>query len=347
MKAAKTHKILKKVEDYINFLNPLSSNSKTVGEDEKRCIKRILKHNEIEWIDIQNPARKDLLELAGKYTFHPLHIEAFLTAGELERFEAEEKYVFVLLHSPGYDLKEDKINSYKVCIFAGKDYLITIHGDEPQALKKVFSECENNKDTREAFFKKSSGRLLYSVLDLFEKEISILLQSIIGELDYIEDLVFDVKISGIYKISQLRQKIVRLRRISHSFREIMQSIVASQNALIIKTNRYYRKISNNINKLWEILEETRETVDIYKDADFTVSTEKTNKILTVLTIVFTLSIPATLLGAFYGMNVKVPGGVGSKSWNFLGEFTTFYVILMYAVISAIIMLLFFKYKDWF
>ena len=38
------------------------------------------------------------------------------------------------------------------------------------------------------------------------------------------------------------------------------------------------------------------------------SQEKTNKILAVLTIVFTPSISATVIGTFYGMNINLPGG---------------------------------------
>ena len=56
-----------------------------------------------------------------------------------------------------------------------------------------------------------------------------------------------------------------------------------------------------------MLEEARETMEIYKDTDFMLSTEKTNKVLTVLTMIFTLTMPTTLTGTLYGMNVVLPG----------------------------------------
>ena len=58
----------------------------------------------------------------------------------------------------------------------------------------------------------------------------------------------------------------------------------------------------------EVLEESKETIEIFKDTDFMLSTEKSNKILAVLTILFTLSIPVTVVAAIYGMNVNLPGG---------------------------------------
>ena len=65
---------------------------------------------------------------------------------------------------------------------------------------------------------------------------------------------------------------------------------------------------DHLDKVIDALEESRETMEIYKDTDFMLSTEKTNRVLAVLTIVFTLAIPATVIGTFYGMNVSLPRG---------------------------------------
>lgn len=71
------------------------------------------------------------------------------------------------------------------------------------------------------------------------------------------------------------------------------------------------------------------------------STEKTNKILAVLTIIFTLSIPAALVGAFYGMNITLPGGIETGSWNFFGLYTTFIILISISIVPAIVMLWYF------
>jgi magnesium transporter len=59
------------------------------------------------------------------------------------------------------------------------------------------------------------------------------------------------------------------------------------------------------------------------------STEKTNKILAVLTIIFTLSIPAALVGAFYGMNITLPWGIETGSWNFFGLYATSIILFQF------------------
>lgn len=343
----KSENLFKRFEKYLNSLNPLSKNNKSTGENDKKTTSDSLDHDGNTWINIENPHRKDLAEFSEKYSFHSLHVEACLSTGELDRVETEEKYMFILLHSPRYDHNDKKIVSDQIGIFLGKDYIITVHNGLCKSLKEAFERCQEDKEFREGFFKKTTSRILFSILTLLEKDISTLLHLIIQELDEIEDLVFDIKISGVYRISQLRQKIIKLRLISLSLREISQTLASSQNSLTVKTTRYFKNVSNDFNKLCENLDEARETVEVYKDADFTVSTERTNKILTVLTIVFTLSIPATVVGAIYGMNILLPGGLDAGSWNFFGEYTTFYVLMVISAISVALMLVYFKYKNWF
>ena len=160
--------------------------------------------------------------------------------------------------------------------------------------------------------------------------------------------MFDDKVSGVYKVGQLRRKIISLRRIIGPLRSLLEDIEERINRFA-RSNLtvYFVDIAHRVDKAWETLEEARETVDIYKDADFIASTEKTNRILAVLTLIFTLSIPATVIGSFYGMNILLPGGLEGGSLTFLGKYTTFILILAAAALPVFLMLTFFRKKGWF
>jgi len=86
-------------------------------------------------------------------------------------------------------------------------------------------------------------------------------------------------------------------------------------------------------------------MEIYKDTDFVLSTDKTNKVLAILTIIFTLAIPSTVIGTFYGMNVNLPGGTGDNLM-FLGPFTAFIIIIIASALPAILMFTYFKKLGW-
>ena len=72
---------------------------------------------------------------------------------------------------------------------------------------------------------------------------------------------------------------------------------------------------------------------------------KQTKCVAVLTMIFTLAIPSTVIGTFYGMNVNLPGGIGDNLM-ILGPFTTFVVIILASVIPAIVMFMYFKKLGW-
>lgn len=341
-------KMASTIGSIVDAINPLTKSEKPKEEKEVKNIIRSQKHNNITWTDIENPSRKELTEVGETYSFNTFHLRACLSKGQVTRVEFEEKYIFIVLNIPRSISSDNSITTSQVCIFLGKDYLITVHFGKPESLRSLFSACMESKEEKEALFKKSSGYVLHGILEVFVKEINGILQSTNQELDQIEDIVFDVKKSATYRISALRQKIIRLRRIIGPMRTITQDLSAAKPSSIGDgMGRYFKNLSNTLNKLWDTLEEVRETAEIYKDTDFTVSSERTNKILAVLTVIFTLTIPLTIIGTFYGMNIFLPGGIEAGAWSFWGEFTTFIVIVGVSIFSVLGMLWFFKYKDWF
>jgi len=330
----------------LNALDPFSNNESSTHKEVKRNNLIHQEHNNLQWVDIKNPNRKELTEHLAAYQFHPLHLDACILRGQLDRVETEEKYLFILIHPPYFKKESGRIVASKVCLFIGKNYVITIHESSP-ALSELFDLCANDEYERELLFKKSSSFLGYSILKALFKNTASYRKEVLEELDAIDDLVFDIRVSGAHKISQLRQKIVKLKRITGSFKRILQELAIDKSPQTLDMTRYYKNLTNEANNLWDTLEEATDTIEIYKDADITVSTEKTNQILTLLTLVFTLTIPTTILGTFYGMNILLPGGIESGSWFFLGPYTTFYIIGGISIVTITAMLWYFKSKNWF
>ena len=52
------------------------------------------------WIDLQNPDRKDVEELATKYHFNALNVEDCMTKFELPKLDSYDDHVFLILHFP-------------------------------------------------------------------------------------------------------------------------------------------------------------------------------------------------------------------------------------------------------
>ena len=335
---------------YLDFFGSAKSIKTPNALDNSSGIIQTLKHKKITWVDIKNPSRKEISLLAEQYPFHPLHLEDCISRSQFPKIERnlEDKYLFLLLNFPVLNKADGKISISQICFFLGKNYLVTTHESGSEAVNNIFEACKENPKQREAYIDSSAAYLLYILVDRLITDLSILMQIILQEVDRTEDTVFDDRVSGVYEVGQLRQKIVSLRRMIHPLAGLMKNLSSKGNNFGLQhLSVYFEDIINRVEKIWETLEIARETVEIYKDADFIFSTEKTNRILAVLTIVFTLAIPATVIGTFYGMNISLPGGIQAGSWTFWGEFTTFIILLIVSIMPALLMSWYFRRRNWF
>jgi magnesium transporter len=303
-------------------------------------------NNGLTWMDLKRPTPADMNALGQKYPFQKLNLEDCLSKIQIPKIDKYKDHIFVILHFPTPDKEKGYLFS-QLAMFIGKDYLVSIHQGDLCPLEDLFSACKKDEGQRQMIMNKSSGYLLYKIIDSMVDHLLHILMKLVGNIDDVEDSVFDERISIPRQLSLLRREITTLRRIVIPLRRIVLELAKDVQRF---TNEdlapYFRDVQDHIEKVYETLEEARETVEIYKDTDFMLSTEKTNKILAVLTIIFTLSIPATVIGTFYGMNVKIPGGIITGPWEQFGPYTTLIFILALSSASALIMILFFRRLGW-
>ncbi|MDB5184984.1 MAG: magnesium transporter [Candidatus Saccharibacteria bacterium] len=306
------------------------------------------KHDNVEWVDLENPDAELLKQLEQEYHLHPVHLQESLQKVQHIQVEHEENYLFLVLHAPIADALTGKITITQIGMFLGRDFLITIRSGACPSVTDLFGRSQQHQPTAKQCFKRGSSYLLFMVIDVLLDGISAMTDEVVGELDDLEDLVFDNNKSDAERIGKVRQKIVRLRRVIGPKRIVLQDLAERIDSFSGQAmSKHYSNNTKTVHKLWEEIEEAKETVEIFKDADFTTSTEQTNKILTVLTLVFTFTIPVTVVASLYGTNVLLPGGLEAGNWAFLGRYTTFIVLLVVSAVLATAMYIYFKSKKWF
>jgi len=300
------------------------------------------------WIAIQRPTREKMKILEESYLFHELNIEDCLSKIQIPKIDRYEDHIFVILHFPSVDKNERIPRTTHLAIFAGYDYLVTVQQGELKPLTEMFQLCKINEKQRESFMGTSSGYLLHSIIDLLVDDLLHFLMKLKGNLDDIEDVVFDDKHAAPKEISLLRREITTLRRVVIPLKRIVMDLSKDiQKFSEEDLTLYFDDVKDHIDKVIEVLDESKETIEIFKDTDFMLSTEKSNKILAVLTILFTLSIPATVVAAIYGMNVNLPGGIETGPATFFGPFTSFTLLVIAAILPSVIMIWYFKRQGWF
>lgn len=306
-----------------------------------------LTYGGVTWVDVHDPDEATLEDLRHKYGLHPIHLQESTQPIQHNQVERGRGYLFFVLHCPIYHAASGKIAFGQLGIFLGKDYVVTMHNKEDASLTSFYRASENPEVGKKCF-ERGAAYLLYLIIGNLLEELSAMTYRVVNELDDLEDAVFDDHGSDAEEIGKVRQKIVRLMRIIGPKRTILSDLAEQIEPFAgADVAKYYSNNLKTVNKLWEVIDEAKETVEIYKDADFTISSEQTNRILMVLTLIFTFTIPVTVLGALYGTNVLIPGGLEAGSWTFFGPYTTFILLVGSSVLVAVSMYVYFKKKKWF
>ena len=281
------------------------------------------------------------------FPFHELNLEDCLSKIQIPKLDSYDDHVFVILNFPSIDREKGLPHATQLSIFAGYDYLVTVQQGGLQPLTEAFELCKIDSKYRESFMGNSAGYLMHSIIDLLVYDLLHILMKIQGNLDDIEDVVFDEQSAVAKEISLLRREITTLRRLVFPMkRTILELSKEIQRLSEEDLTPYFDDVRDHIDKVIEVLDESKETIEIFKDTDFMLSTEKSNKILAILTILFTLSIPASIVAAFYGMNVNLPGGIETGQPTFLGEYTSFIILILIALIPLAVMIFWFKRQGW-
>jgi magnesium transporter len=308
-------------------------------------------HNDnLLWVNIEKPTREKIDTIAKRFALHELNIEDSLSKNQLPKIDRYDDHIFIILQFPTTQKEKSFQRFSQLSLFVGRNFLITIHQGDLKPLVELFLSCKTDEHNKQNIMGNSAGYLLHTILDSLVDDLLHILMKIIGNIDDIEDAVFDDKIAVVKEIATLRREITTLRRVVLPLKRIMVEITSrdvkkfSSNAEEEDLISYFDDVNDHILKVIEALEEAKETIEIYKDSDFMLSTEKTNKILSFLTILFTLSIPLTVIGTFFGMNVRIPFSTNSS--NIITDYIPVTIILTVSIGLVILMIWLFKRLGW-
>jgi magnesium transporter len=299
------------------------------------------------WVNIEKPTRQEMDYLAQNYPFHPLDLDDCLSKVQLPKIDEYESYLFIILHFPVFDHRTRITRPSQVSIFLGKDFLVTVHNGDLKPFASLPGRCQQDEKVCEQYLGKDSGYLMYRIVDALVDYCVPMVNKTLSNLDEIEDKVFDDKVSASNDVAILRRDIAAQRRIIGPIKGVVTDLERkAQRYTQADLKVYFGDINDHLARLWSNLDECQESIEIYKDADFLMSQERTNRILALLTIVFTITIPATILGTFYGMNINLPGGLTPGVWTAWGTYTTFIVVLLISLLPGALMAWLFRRWRW-
>lgn len=300
---------------------------------------RTVTHAGLTWVDITHPGEAEIEWLRRHYPFHPLHLDDTLSKIQRPKIDDGDDYTFIVMHFPVYSKLVRVTTPSEVDIFVGADYLITVHSGTLKPIVRLFNNCLEDPKTRETIMGRSSGYLLYQVVDRLVDYCFPILNKIDQNIEKAEDEIFEDKVRRtIQDISIIRRDIIAFRRVIKPLIPVITRLERKQRPFLREDmEEYFGDISDHLSKIWDTLEDYKEVIEGLSDTLTSLTNNRINDIIKVLTIISVILLPLTLISGIYGMNVSLPGADHPFAFE---------IVLGSMIVVIISMLAFFRWRKW-
>ena len=275
----------------------------------------------LSWFYIEKPSATEVEWLAQQFHFHPLNIDDVLSRAQRPKIDEYDDHLFIVLHFPVFD-KENRITRpSEVDIFVGENYIVTVHcNSDLKPLAKFFRECQINEESQATYLGRSSGFLLYHVLDRLVNYCLPILGKVTDNVDNIEEVIFAKPVpQTVRQISLIRRDLVSFRRVIRPQISVIETLESEEYPFFKEEQEiYFGDIADHVRKIWDGLEDAKEVVEGLAETSNWLTSHRIQEVMQVLTIIMATLAPLTLLSGVYGMNIPLPGGVEPGSLLPLG-----------------------------
>lgn len=292
------------------------------------------------WVDINDPKKEDI-DYLRTLDFHPVVLSELLVPTLRPKVEEYDNYLYMVLHFPIYHPKEKTSKSMEIDFLITKYALITVRYGKIQPLLEFWKKCEIGEVP---YFRESAASLLYCMLQELNKFCFRQIDHISQKINDIEEKVFKTRDPRneeklVEEISVIRRDILDFRRTLRPQYSILESLRARGAEFFGHlAGPYFSDIIGDHMRVWELLENHKETIDSLREANDSLLSNKTNRIMKLITLFAVIVFPLTLFAAIFGMNTRHIPIVGMKH--------DFWIVIGLMILGTILMLIYFKRKKW-
>lgn len=292
----------------------------------------------VTWINIEGLHETELIAKLGKhYGIHPLVLEDVLHTEHRPKVEYYDDYLFVVLKMIYFDEESSTISTEQLSIILKGSTVITFQempGD-------IFSPVRNRIENSIGRIRNSGADYLaYSLMDALIDNYFITIDKLAEVIDDLEeDLVNDPTRKTLNYIYELKKEVLYLSRYVRPVREVVSILSREESPLIVNSTRlYFRDLYDHIIHVIDMVDIFRDLIADMLDTYLSLTSNRMNEIMKVLTVMASIFIPLTFLAGIYGMNFDM---MPELHW-----YWGYPLVLSVMVIVAFGMLFYFKRRNW-
>ncbi|WP_372949342.1 magnesium/cobalt transporter CorA [Mariniphaga sp.] len=291
------------------------------------------------WVNIYGLQDTELISKTGeRFSIHPLELEDILNTDQRPKVtESESNFTFFLKILQYYEDTE-RVAGDQISIVLSKNTLVTFQEKPAHYFEPV---RERIRSGRGRIRTSGADYLAYALIDTLVDGYIHTIERLGTVLEGMEvEVLQHSQKSTLEKIYRLKTNIGFLRKSIFPLKEIMLTLNKSDSNLIQKKTVSFLKDLNDLTtQSLEAVEIYHNMANDYLNIYHSNVANRTNEVMKVLTIFASIFIPLTFIAGVYGTN-----------FDYLPElhFRFSYFIMWGVMITiAVVMLFYFKRKNWF
>ena len=270
------------------------------------------------WIDIENPNKNDLEKITSQYHLNYYLIKDSLERGHLPKYEKTYKIDFFIFraYTSNVLLNIDEVGemSNKIAFFILEDTLLTIH--------RTHFNFLNIHEEKKIKIQELFLRIVGSMVETFSKPT----QDLSSKISHIEKTIFlkDYRKVLLEELYFIKSQSRILKKVLHITQNVVEQVSEKFNQFY-----QYQDIKDQLLNLLTINEESVENSNQLMTTYLSISDQKNNEVVRLLTIFSAFFLPLTFIAGVYGMNFDL---IPELSWKYGYLFS---LTLMFLVVILI------------
>jgi magnesium transporter len=287
------------------------------------------------WVHLVPRNEEELLKSLANYKIHPLTIEDIMNPQSRIKVEEFSHYTYIIFR--GLHFANNQINPKNFNFIMTKTTLITIALDHRNTISDIIQNWERNHKLLE----KGLEFIIHQIMDV---ETDHILPIVFRIEDQAENLEFQIynneRKLDISTIFIMRGNLQQIKKIINRHIEILDELDESNSPFIsLESNAFFRDVKDHSLRILETSETVKEMISSALEVHLTISSRKSNEIMTILTMMTAVMLPMSLIAGLYGMNFKhIP---------LLDKDYGFFLSIGFMFFVGIGMFTYFKIKKWF
>lgn len=292
------------------------------------------------WIDLAEPTSEEIESVVKEYSIDHMIAKELLSPSLKHRFEKREEYLYLILHFPAFKQTTTIEESQEVDFIIGKNFIITTHYEEVDALERFAKLLEVETILNKNISGSARDLIFFGILNELAKGLS-------DQLSFIEDWIKEIKTrifhgnekEMVFALSDVSRHLLDFKKITDPYHDALKSLEINGGSLFGADFAFYaRGVIEEFAKAENIIKNEMISISELRETNNSLLTTKQNEVMKALTMISLVTFPLTLIAAIFSMDTYHTPIVGQPN--------DFIFVIGIMALVVVIMISFFKYKKW-